>query len=434
MRRLNPCLAVALALLLATAGSAHAAGGADLEPNAPVDEAAPTVLVRFDEPLPDAAARERLRAAGLEPLRRIPRIDVWVAQPATRGEVAAAAAALAAQPGIDWVEESVPVQAVDVVPNDPRYSQQWPLPLIGAPAAWGLARGMSAPIAIIDSGIDLDHVDLQAKLWTNPGETAGNGIDDDGNGFVDDVYGFDWYNRDAEPQDDHGHGSHVASIAAAAGNNAAGVAGLAWGTPLMALKVLSSSGSGDTGRLAEALIYAADNGARIINLSLTWDHTVPSQVAEDAVAYALSQGCLIVAATGNDGGAVDYPARLPGVLAVGATDAADNVWISSNRGPELDLVAPGVNVLGCNHLGGWVYKTGTSMAAPHVAGTAALVWGLRPDWRYDEVASLLTDTAVDLSPAGYDEASGAGRLDAGAAVMAASPRYRHCVPIAARAR
>ena len=91
-------------------------------------------------------------------------------------------------------------------------------------------------------------------------------------------------------------------------------------------------------------------------------------------------------------------------------------------------------MLGCNHLGGWVYKTGTSMAAPHVAGTAALVWGLRPDWRYDEVASMLTDTAVDLSPAGYDEASGAGRLDAGAAVMAASPRYRHCLPIAARAR
>ncbi len=434
MRRLNPCLAVALALLLATAGSAHAAGGADLEPNAPVDEAAPTVLVRFDEPLPDAAARERLRAAGLEPLRRIPRIDVWVAQPATRGEVAAAAAALAAQPGIDWVEESVPVQAVDVVPNDPRYSEQWPLPLIGAPAAWGLARGMSAPIAIIDSGIDLDHVDLQAKLWTNPGETAGNGIDDDDNGFVDDVYGFDWYNRDAEPQDDHGHGSHVASIVAAAGNNAAGLAGLAWGTPLMALKVLGSSGSGRVEDLAEALIYAADNGARIINLSLTYDHTSPSETVELAVEYALSQGCLIVAATGNDGGAVDYPARLPGVLAVGATDAADNVWISSNRGPELDLVAPGVNVLGCNHLGGWVYKTGTSMAAPHVAGTAALVWGLRPDWRYDEVASLLTDTALDLSPAGYDEASGAGRLDAGAAVMAASPRYRHCLPIAARAR
>mgnify|MGYP000844278471 FL=1 len=421
--RLACQLTVATVLLLAFVGPVQAA-------SPPLSEPASTLLVQFTEPLPEELARERLRSAGLEPLRRIPRIDVWVARPSSRAAMAAAALDLAAQPGIAWAEESIVVHAVDVIPNDPRYGEQWPLPKINAPAAWRLTRGMSAPIAIIDSGIDLDHVDLQPKLWVNPGEIAGNGVDDDGNGYSDDVYGYNFIDRDAEPQDDHSHGSHVASIAAAAGNNAAGVAGLAWGTPLMALKVLDNYGLGDTGGLAEALVYAADNGARIINLSLSWDHNTPSQVAEEAVAYALSQGCLIVAATGNDGGAVGYPARLPGVLAVGATDSADVVASFSNRGPEVDLVAPGVSVLGCNHLGGWVYKSGTSMAAPHVAGTAALVWGRLPALPYDELASLLKSMAVDLLPAGYDEASGAGRLDAGAAVMAASPRYLAYAPIA----
>ena len=306
------------------------------------------------------------------------------------------------------------------------------LPRIEAPAAWDLARGMAAPIAIVDTGLDLDHGDLQAKLWANPGEIPGNSLDDDGNGYVDDVTGYDIRNGDATPQDDNGHGSHVGSIAAASSNDGFGVAGVAWDTPLLAVKVLGSDRGGTWGDVAEGIIYAADNGARIINLSL--GGSTPSTTLELAVAYALSQGCLLVAAAGNTGGAILYPARLPGVVAVTATESNDLVWSGSSRGPEADLAAPGVNVLGANATGGWYTQTGTSMAAPHVAGVAALIWGLRPELPRPEPLTIMRATADDIDAPGEDNNSGAGRLNARAAVEAALRWRNYALPVVAPAR
>jgi len=153
-----------------------------------------------------------------------------------------------------------------------------------------------------------------------------------------------------------------------------------------------------------------------------------------AVAYALSQGCLLVAAAGNTGAAVLYPARLPGVVAIAATDSNDAVWPGSSRGPEIDLAAPGVNVLGCNHTGGWHLLTGTSMAAPHVAGVAALIWGLRPDLLRQDVLGILRVTADDIDAPGQDHNSGAGRLNAHAAVGAATRWRNYALPVAGASR
>jgi subtilisin family serine protease len=409
-----------MVMLLWPAGAARAA-----EP--PRDD---TVLVRLRGDLSDGVARQWLREAGLEPVRRIPRIAVWVARPA--GTERADLRALQARDEVLFAEENGLVTALDTIPNDPRYPEQWALPKIEAPAAWALARGMAAPIAIIDTGLDLDHGDLQAKLWVNPGEIPGNGLDDDGNGYVDDVHGYDIRNDDATPQDDNGHGSHVGSIAAASSNDAFGVAGVAWDTPLMAVKVLHSNRDGTWADVAEGVIYAADNGARIINLSL--GGTSPNATLELAVTYALSKGCLLVAAAGNNSGAVLYPARLPGVVAVAATTSTDQVWSGSSRGPEVDLAAPGVGVLGCDSAGSWYLLTGTSMAAPHVAGVAALIWGLRPELPRPEPLTIMRATADDIGAPGEDDNSGAGRLNARAAVETTLRWRNYALPVVAPAR
>ena len=422
-------LFVTLAAMLLSLWLAAGPTSAAIPESAPLDDG--SVLVRFVDGLPEEQVRIQLAAAGLRAVRRIPHIDVWVAQPLVAAtDTAATLGQLDASTAVLWAEENGRVTAQDTLPDDPRYAEQWPLPLIGAPGAWDLAHGMTAPIAIVDSGLDLDHGDLQAKLWRNVDEVANNGLDDDGNGYVDDVFGYDLVDGDGWPQDEYGHGSHVASIAGAAANNALGVAGVAWDTPLMVVRVLNATGEGNTADLAEGILYAADQGASIINLSL--GYIIASSTVEASVDYALDQGCLLVAAVGNQDGTVRFPARLDGVLGVSATTSADTVWDQSNQGTEVDLAAPGEAVLGCNHLGGWVLKTGTSMAAPHVSAVAALVWGLRPELSSAQVVDILLSTAVDIGDEGADEYSGAGRVSAVAAVEKAVCRYRHALPLVAR--
>lgn len=329
---------------------------------------------------------------------------------------------------VQWIEPNGFVHAADeVTPNDDFFqSQQWALRKIGLPAAWSLVRGMAAPLAIIDSGIDLDHRDLASRIWQNPGEVAGNGLDDDGNGFVDDVAGWDFVDDDPVPDDPYYHGTHVAGIAGAATNNGQGIAGVTWETPLMAIRVLDEYGDGRWDDVSAAIIYAANNGARVLNLSLGGGF--PSLTMTAAILYARERGCLVVAAAGNSGGSVLFPARLSEVIGVGATDENDAVWPNSNRGPELDLVAPGVEILSSVPGNRYIEVSGTSMAAPHVSGVAALLWDRSPTLTADEVTSLLLQTAVDLPPAGRDDVTGWGRLDAGRAIRAALP-YRYYFPV-----
>jgi len=311
-----------------------------------------------------------------------------------------------------------------VAPNDRHYLYQWNLPKIGMPQAWDTTTGGSVVIAILDTGVELEHPDLRAKIWTNPGENYSNGIDDDGNGKVDDVHGWDFVNDDNDPQDDHGKGTHVAGIAAAETDNEEGIAGVSWGAMIMPVKVLKSGGSGYYSDIIEGIRYAADEGAKVINMSL-WGHD-DSPPLEEAVSYAHAKGCVLVAAVGDESGAVGYPARYPEVLAVAATDGGDQRWPFSNYGPEVDVAAPGAGILS-TLWGDYLWWTGTSQAAPHVAGLAALIWSVNPHLTPDEVKGIIEQTVVDLGDPGRDDYYGWGRIDANAAI-GATPHYLQVTP------
>ncbi len=311
-------------------------------------------------------------------------------------------------------------------PNDPDYSnpsKTYAPQQIKANLAWDLVRGASAiVVAVVDSGADLAHPDLNGVFWTNPLEVAGNDLDDDGNGYVDDVRGWNFVAGNNLPQDDLGHGTHVTGIAAASTNNGIGIAGIAGGIKVMPVKVLDSSNSGTWANVAQGVIYATDMGVKAINLSL--GGLTPSATIDAAVQYARSHGVLVIAAAGN-GATSDpfYPAAYEGVLGVAATVPGGARWTLSNFGSYVDLAAPGSTVYSTywKSTTGSTYQfsSGTSMATPMMTGVAALVWSENPALTADQVAAILTSTATDLGDPGWDQYYGYGQVDAQAAVQAA---------------
>ena len=364
-------------------------------------------------------------------MRRLPGVAFAELDYLVQADTDVTRTAQAGQPASTLGRSASGTAGVSRSPNDPDYSQQWALSKINAPAAWNVTTGTVAiTIAIVDTGIDLGHPDLATKIWTNPGEIPANGLDDDDNGKVDDVHGWHFFSpgEDAFIQDDHGHGTHVAGIAAATTDNGIGVAGVAWGARVMSVKVLDSGGIGSYSSIAAGIVYAADEGAKIINLSLGGAPSSPTLC--QAATYATAAGALVVAATGNTGGPVLYPAACDHVLAVAATDRADQRADFSNLGPQVDLAAPGVDIYSTWYqsglqASGYFTKSGTSMATPQVAGVAALVWSRWPTWTPDQVAQRLLDTALDLGEPGWDVYSGWGRLDAANAVTAPVAPVRH---------
>jgi len=299
-------------------------------------------------------------------------------------------------PFTSFLEEDVKVQAY-YQPNDPRYSEQWYLPSISAPAAWDVTVGSNqVTIAIIDTGVDYTHADLASKC----------------------VAGYNFVGHNNNPMDDHGHGTHVAGIAAAIGNNGTGVAGVDWSARIMPIKVLNSQGSGYDSDVASGIRYAADHGAQVINMSL--GSSEYSYTLEEAVNYAFNKGVTIVAAAGNDDGAVGYPAACPHVIAVGALDSSDRLASFSNRGSDLDLTAPGVNILSTVP-GGYQKMSGTSMASPVVTGCASLVLASYPDYGPSQVESALEAGATDLGSAGFDTTFGYGKVNPSTAVQNSQP-------------
>jgi subtilisin family serine protease len=255
-------------------------------------------------------------------------------------------------------------------------------------------------------------------------------LDDDGNGKIDDIHGWHYYHawdgstfypaEDANILDDYGHGTHVAGIAAAATNNSAGIAGVAGGATLLPIKVLDEYGNGWYSDIAAAMVYAADNGAHIINLSLGG---VPSSTILCAAAeYAYNKGVVLVAAAGNSNSAVFFPAACEHVLAVTATDSNDQRAPFSNYGPQVDLAAPGVDIYSTwPWVSGYFVKSGTSMAASHVSGAAALIRSLRPDLSSSQVISRLLETSDDVSSLGPDMFTGWGRINAYRAIADLEP-------------
>ena len=291
---------------------------------------------------------------------------------------------------------------------------------IDAFAAWDLSTGQDVVVAVIDTGVDVRHDDLIPNLWTNPGEIAGNGIDDDGNGYVDDVNGYDFVNRDADPDDNDAHGTHVAGSVAARGDDGYGVPGVAFEAKIMSLKFMDRGWGGTASAAAEAINYAVNNGAHIINAS--WGGPGSSYAIRNAIAYARSRGVLFVTAAGNEGlnndSYASYPANydLDNIVSVAASDRRDGLASFSNYGSShVDLAAPGVDIVSTLPGDTWGYMDGTSMASPYVAGAAALLKSVAPSMSVQELRLTLL-SSVDPLAAGASRVATGGRLNARAAL------------------
>jgi len=284
------------------------------------------------------------------------------------------------------------------VPNDAQYSKQWAPAAVSAPAAWDeLTSAADVTVAVIDTGIRYTHEDLSANMWVNASEIAGNSIDDDGNGYVDDIYGINPVYGTSDPNDDHGHGTHCAGIIGAVGNNSKGVCGAAWKVKLMALKFTQPDGTGSaTGTLSDAIIcitYAINKGADIISFSNSFTGSYSSSLY-NSINSARQSGIVFVAAAGNDGTNNDsvavYPASysLNNIVAVGSTTSADEISDFSNYGlASVDIFAPGSSIYSTYKTSNssYVSMSGTSMATPLVAGALALVKEKYPDASYAQL-------------------------------------------------
>jgi len=326
-------------------------------------------------------------------------------------------------PEVEYAELNY-TASIESIPNDPDFSLQWALNNTGqsggtagadieAPGAWDIYTGnQKTVVAVLDTGVDYRHRDIINNMWINSEEYEGaDGLDDDNNGYIDDIYGYNFIYNNGDPLDDHGHGTHCSGIIGADGNNGFDISGVCWNTRIMALKALNPDGN--THEIVEAVIYAVTNGADIISNSWTVDPRVdPSELQslKEAFDYAYSQGVIAVAAAGNYN--EDIP-RCPGsfqnVITVAATDSQDNRWAESNYGNWVDIAAPGVNVLslrganlspdGTNIVNNYLMKsTGTSMACPHVAGACALLLSANPTLTYRDVYNIIMENADPISP------------------------------------
>jgi subtilisin family serine protease len=337
-------------------------------------------------------------------------------------------------PQVLYASRARTVRPCTTVPNDPFFPQQWHLRNtgqmsglagadIGATEAWDVTTGSARTvIAIIDGGLELGHPDMAGRTWTNPGEIAGNGIDDDGNGYVDDVHGWNFYAHNNDVGPTLAHGTSVAGLAGAATNNGIGVAGVNWNAQLMIVNIFSPDGYGAEADACDAIVYACDNGAQIINAS--WGDTAYSPLLADTVAYARTCGVLICAAAGNDNVDSDehpfYPACIgsDALIAVGGTTNRDE-WVFNYGAESVHLAAPANLVYQARYPSTYGYGSGTSYATPLVAGVAGLVQGLDPSQDGRTIKFRLVGSASSITTLAGRSVTG-GRLDAAAAVTAAS--------------
>jgi serine protease len=374
------------------------------------------------EPIADASGVSVRSMAG----RRPAIMGIYVVSYTDPADPALVAVAYQAEPNVIYAEPNYYVYASETravplafTPNDPYFDRQWNLQAIQAPEAWDVSGGQGVVVAVVDSGVAYEDFE-QFRRAPDLAQTS----------FVP---GYDFVNNDPHPNDDFGHGTHVAGTIAQSTNNARGVAGVAFGASIMPIKVLDARGQGGFDGLAQGIIFAADHGARVINLSLSGRKT--SQLMTDAIAYATGKGSLIVAAAGNSGGAVEYPAAYPEVLAVGSVEFQLQRAGYANFGPQIDVVAPGgdtrVDANGDGFPDGILQETfkgadparfalyyleGTSMAAPHVSAVAALLFAVSPSASAIQVRQAIEATARDLGPAGRDNDFGYGLVQAASAL------------------
>ncbi len=381
------CLSIAVfAALFSTVASSNAAPPAMTQ-----------VLLKPKASMSEAALNAILTFRGAAQTGAVPALGVRVI------EVPAAAAAhllaaLQQNKDVEYAEPDYTAEAVGTA-NDPYFTQgsEWHLAKIEAPAAWDTTTGASNIIvAVVDSGVRASHPDLAGKV----------------------LAGYDFVGNDNDPTDENGHGTAVSGTIAPASNNLLGVAGVAWANPILPVRVLDAAGSGTYSAISNGIIYAADHGARIINLSL--GGTSSSTTLQDAVNYAWNKKCVLIAAAGNNGNNVTfYPAACNNVVAVSATDAADVRPTWSNYGSYVDVSAPGVDILtlyGADQYAAW---SGTSFSSPVTSGVVALMASANPNLTNSQLVDLLLKNSDDIGTAGYDVYYGNGRVNANRAVAAA---------------
>ena len=355
------------------------------------------LLVRFGADMTERSKDEVTSSRGARrkgKLRGDSRLERLELQPGQ--DMAAAAERLRRQPGVEFAEPNFLVRHDEVKPSDQRFPEQWALRNAGqsggvadsdvrATKAWQETTGSrSTVVAVVDSGVDFTHPDLAGNRWMNPGEVADNGLDDDRDGYADDVNGWDWVAGAGVIRDELGHGTAVAGVIAAEGDNGIGVAGMMWRASLMSLRVLDSAGTGDVASAVEAIDYAVKHGAQVVNCS--WGTDADSQALRDAIERAGRKGVVVITSAGNSGRDIDsqpyYPASfdLPNLISVASSDGFDNLAQFSNRGgARVGVAAPGVDILTTQLGGDYRFVSGTSASAPLVAGIAGLIKTLRPN-------------------------------------------------------
>jgi subtilisin family serine protease len=371
----------------------------------------------------EVALLGRLRPTSVEPVSG----DAWYVLPGPGVDRAAATSWLGHVASVRYVEADRTVRVAALAPNDPRFSQQWGMGSaatggIDAPDAWPATTGSpSTVVAVIDSGIDWGNPDFLGRAWVNAAEAGGiAGYDDDRDGLVDDVYGWNFRDNNNDLSDGADHGTHIAGILAANGNDGYGVAGVDWNARLMILKFIGANGDGAISDAVRAIRYAVDHGARVINAS--WGGGDNSQALADAISYAAAHNVVFVTAAGNESANNDttptYPAldRMPNTLSVAAVDPSGNLAGFSNYGAKtVDVAAPGVGILSDLPNGRFASYSGTSMSTPFVSGVASLLVGLHPEWTAAQVVQRIDATARPLPGLAGRVISG-GIVDAARAV------------------
>jgi subtilisin family serine protease len=337
-----------------------------------VQEDPSRLIVRFERRARQPAIASALRAARVEVERQIPPLRLYGVRvdPSRRLE---ALRKLEASPVVASAEREVLVSGADTNPNDDNWSDQDGLRKIGLPKAWDLSHGSEqVVVAVVDTGVDASHADLARKV----------------------LPGYDFANGDADASDDHGHGTAVAGVIAARADNGEGIAGVCWLCRVLPVKVLGADGTGPTTAVAAGVVWAADRGAAVINLSLGGPEV--DGALDEAVAYARSKGSVVVAAAGNNGVTMPFfPAASPGAIGVAGTDASDRFYAWSNRGQWVAVSAPGCNATTVGG-GGYAIFCGTSSAAPLVAGLAALALARNPLAGRDEIERAIVGSAVPI--------------------------------------
>jgi subtilisin family serine protease len=393
-------------------------------PAAAAADPVPRVLVRFAPGTSPSQRADMRSQAGVQREAMLAVEGLELVTPKAGVSVGDAVSGLEGMTGVLYAEPDA-VRTATAVPNDPRYPEQWALPVIDAPAAWDLTTGSpQVTVAVVDTGVDSSDADLAPNIWTKPGESGGgretNGIDDDRDGFVDDVHGWDFVSDDARPQDGNGHGTDVAGTIGARGNDGVGVAGVSWSAGLMPLRVLNNAGTGFVSDTLSAYTLAARDGARVVNASLGGSRF--SRAEFDAIAAA--PNTLFVVAAGNAGRNNDaigqYPCdyNLANLICVAATDENDNLANFSNYGAtNVDVAAPGVDILSTLPGNQYGLDSGTSMATPHLSGAAALILARNPGVGVAALRAALLSSVAPL-PALAGKVATGGRLDLATAIAA----------------